>query len=180
VTDLSVELTRMALDDLGLVRHWLAEPGVARWFLAGSSLEDELDDLRRAINGEEPTEVLLASCEGRPVGWCQWYRCSDYPDHAAGVGAGPDDMGIDYAIGEPGYRSRGVGTALVAALVAHIRRLHPGVGVITDPEASNAGSRIVLERNGFLLLDERRVASEPTTNLMAIYRLHPDITERRG
>jgi aminoglycoside 6'-N-acetyltransferase len=151
VTGKGVGLRPMAREDLNLVRRWLAEPGVARWFLAGSSVEDELADLQRAVEGEEPTEVLLASRDGRPVGWCQWYRCSDYPDHAAGVGAHPDDVGIDYAIGEAGQRGRGVGTALVAALVDHIRRLHPGVGVIADPDASNAASRAVLERNGFAL-----------------------------
>jgi aminoglycoside 6'-N-acetyltransferase len=147
---------------------------VARWFLAGSSVEVELADLQRAVEGEEPTEVLLASRDGRPLGWCQWYRCSDYPDHAAGVGAERGDVGIDYAIGEAGERGRGVGTALVAALVDHIRRLHPAAGITADPQASNAGSRAVLERNGFVLVDERQAPSEPTRDIMAIYRLPPD------
>ena len=164
----------MVLDDLDLVRRWLAEPEVARWFLAGSTIEDELGDLERAVNGQEPTEVLLASWGRRPVGWCQWYRCSDYPDHAVGLGARPEDVGIDYAIGEPLDRGRGVGTALVATLVAHIRRLHPGVGVVADPEASNAASRRVLERNAFVLLDERVVVSEPDGKVMAIYRRPPE------
>ncbi|MDE3206337.1 MAG: GNAT family N-acetyltransferase [Acidobacteriota bacterium] len=169
-----IELRRMVLEDLDLVRRWLAEPEVARWFLAGSTLEDELGDLGRAVNGQEPTEVLLASSGGRPVGWCQWYRCSDYPDHAAGVGAGPEDIGIDYAVGEPPDRGRGVGTALVATLIDHIRRLHRGAGVIADPEASNAASRRVLERNCFVLLDERVVLSEPDGKVMAIYRRPPE------
>jgi aminoglycoside 6'-N-acetyltransferase len=174
VTGKGAELRPMVLEDLNLVHRWLAEPGVARWFLAASSIDDELADLQRAVEGEEPTEVLLASRDERPVGWCQWYLCSDYPDHAAGVGAHPDDVGIDYAIGEAGERGRGVGTALVAALVDHIRGLHPGAGIIADPEASNAASRAVLERNGFVLLDERPVPSEATRDLMALYRLPPD------
>ncbi len=174
MTGKGVDLRPMAREDLNLVRRWLAEPGVARWFLAGSSVEVELADLQRAVEGEEPTEVLLASRDGRPVGWCQWYRCSDYPDHAAGVGADRGDVGIDYAIGEVGERGRGVGTALVAALVDHIRRLHPAAGITAYPQASNAGSRAVLERNGFVLVDERQVPSEPTRDIMAIYRLPPD------
>lgn len=90
------------------------------------------------------THALLATEHSTPVGWCQWYRCRDYPDHAAGVGAGPDDVGIDYAVGHPGKR-RGTGTALVAAPVAGIRRRHPGAGIIADPEAANVASRRVLE-----------------------------------
>jgi RimJ/RimL family protein N-acetyltransferase len=170
----TVALRRMCLEDLGLIRVWLQEPGVARWFLAGSSLEQELEDLKRCVSGEEPTEALLAIWRGRPLGWCQWYLCSDYPDHAAGVGAEPDDAGIDYAIGDPANRIKGLGTALIAALVAHIRSVHPGAGVIADPEASNLASRAVLERNGFVLMEERPVPSEPTLDVMAIYRLPPD------
>ncbi len=171
MTALAVELRRLREDDLDLVRRWLADPEVARWFLAESSLEGELEDLRRCTRGEERTEALLALWRGRPVGWCQWYLCRDYPDHAAGVGAEPGDAGIDYAIGEARDRGRGLGKALVAALVAHVRERHPGAGVIADPDAANAASRTVLERNGFLLLDERPVPSERTPSAMAIYRL---------
>jgi RimJ/RimL family protein N-acetyltransferase len=166
-----LDLRPLDLDDLSLVRSWLADPGVAPWFLTASSLEEELDDLRRAVVGEEATEALLVSWRGRPIGWCQWYLCSDYPDHAEGVGAHPGDVGIDYAIGDSRDRSRGLGTALIAALVDHIRSVHPGAGVIADPEATNLASRAVLERNGFVLLDERVVPSESTPNVMAIYRL---------
>lgn len=147
------------------------EPHVARWYLTGSTTEDELDQLRRCVGGEEPTHALIASERGRDIGWCQWYRCSDYPQHAAGVGAQPDDVGIDYAIGEPSSVGRGVGTALIAALVAHVRAQHPRGGIIADPEASNGASRRILEKNGFTLMDERPVASERTNVLMAIYRL---------
>jgi aminoglycoside 6'-N-acetyltransferase len=169
-----LELRPLGLNDLSLIRTWLAEPGVARWFLTGSSLQEELEDLRRAIIGEEPTQVLAVSWGRRPVGWCQWYLCSDYPDHAAGVGAEPEDAGIDYAIADRRDRGRGLGTAMIAALVAHIRRLHPNAGIIADPDSANLASRAVLERNGFVLIDERPVPSEPTQRPMAIYRLPPN------
>ncbi len=38
---------------------------------------------------------------------------------------------------------------LVAALVVEARRHHPGAGVLTAPDAANAASRRVLEKNGF-------------------------------
>lgn len=95
-------LSPMTLDDLELVRGWLAEPHVARWFLAGSSVEDQ-----------------------------------------------------------------------VAALVRLVRSAHPGAGIVADPEAANVASRRVLEKNGFELLAERPVASEPTGAVMAVYRLPP-------
>lgn len=163
----------MAVDDLALVAAWLCAPSIARWYLTGSSAADELDDLRRCIAGVEHAQALVALEDGRPIGWCQWYACADYPDHAAGVGADPADVGIDYAIGDQSRHGAGVGTALVAALVDHVRRHRPGAGVIADPEATNTASRRVLEKNGFVLVAERPVESEPTDAPMAIYRLQP-------
>lgn len=163
----------MQLDDLELVRKWLVEPRVATWYLTGSTVEKELDDLRRCIAGDEPTHPLLVLERGRPIGWCQWYLCSHYPDHEAAVGAEGGDVGIDYAIGDPTRIGQGVGTALIAALVAHIRHEYPAAGVTADPEATNVASRRVLEKNGFGLLREGQVESEHSDAVMAIYRLEP-------
>lgn len=162
--------------DLDLIRVWLGEPHVARWYLSGSTLEGELDDLRRCVAGEEPTHALVVVENGRDVGWCQWYRCADYPQHAVAVGAEADDVGLDYAIGDPARVGRGLGTKLVAALAAHITRRHPRAGLIADPEAANFASRRVLEKNGFELQDVRVVASEQSNAPMAIYRLAPGTT----
>lgn len=176
MTGSAINLRRLEYDDLTLISGWLEDPDVARWFLTGSSLEAELTDLRACIAGDEATEVLLALCDGRPIGWCQWYLCRDYPDHAAGVGADPEDAGIDYAIGDPADRGRHLGTTLIHALVSHIQRRHPRAGIIADPDANNLASRAVLERNGFALVDERPVPSEPTDAIMAIYRRPPEIS----
>jgi len=85
--------------------------------------------------------------------------------------AADDEVGIDYAIGEPGRTGTGVGTQLVAVLVAELRREHPGVGVLVDPDAANLASRRVLENNGFFLVAARPVFTEPRNVPMAIYRL---------
>lgn len=164
----------MEMADLDLVAAWMDEPQVARWFLIASTIEEEIEGLRRCLLGEEPTEVLVIADHDEPIGWCQWYLCREYPEHAEGVGAGPDDIGIDYAIGDPARRGIGLGTALIAELVSYIRRQHRNAGVIADPEASNVASRRVLEKNGFTLLEVRPVASEPTPAPMAIYRLRPE------
>lgn len=159
--------------DLGLVERWLGEPHVARWYVADSTVARELDDLRRCVSGNEPTHVLLVVEAGRPVGWCQWYRCDDYPDHAVAVGAEPGDVGIDYAVGEPDRVGRGVGTALVQALVDRIAADVPGAGMVADPDAANLGSRRVLEKAGFRLVREGPVSSEPPDAVMAVYRRPP-------
>jgi aminoglycoside 6'-N-acetyltransferase len=163
----------MRAADLERIGAWLCEPHVARWYLAGSTVEQEVEELRQCVDGEQPTHALVVAHRGLPIGWCQWYRYRDYADHAAAIGALPDDIGVDYAIGEPAYVGRGFGTALLAALVAAVRKEYPRSGLVADPEAANVASRRVLEKNGFELMREARVATEPTDALMAIYRLAP-------
>jgi aminoglycoside 6'-N-acetyltransferase len=168
----------MSSADFALVRGWLTEPHVARWYLGASSVEDELEELHQCVDHQQPTEALIVEDHGCPIGWCQWYRCDDYPEHAAGVRAEPGDLGIDYAIGDASPIGVGVGTVLIATLVGHARRRYADAGVIADPESANMASRRVLEKNGFHLLDERIVASEPAPAHMAIYRLPGDRSPR--
>jgi aminoglycoside 6'-N-acetyltransferase len=161
----------MRADDLPLVTGWLMAPHVARWFLAGSSVEEERENLRRSVAGEQDTHALVVADHDTPIGWCQWYLCGVDEQWAADIGAGPGDAGIDYALGEPGCIGAGLGTALVGALVQRARAEHPRCAVMADPDARNAASRRVLEKNGFELVAVRSLESEPTDDPMAIYRL---------
>ena len=158
-------------DDLALVAHWMAEPHVARWYLAGSSVEEEVDHLRQSVAGFERVHALLVLEDGAPVGWCQWYGCDVHPEWAADIGAAPRDVGVDYAIGEPDRVGRGLGTALVGTLVRLVRAERPDVAFVSDPDARNLASRRVLEKNGFQLVKIAVLASEPTDDPMAVYRL---------
>ncbi|HJQ43287.1 MAG TPA: GNAT family N-acetyltransferase [Jatrophihabitantaceae bacterium] len=166
----AVALRPLVENDLPLVEAWLRQPHLARWWLTASTVDDEIADIRQYLDGE-PFEVLMVELDGVPIGWCQWYRWWDDPDEAAELGVGPDDVGIDYGIGEPDVIGRGIGTALIAALVAHVRR-HTPAAIVVEPDALNAASRRVLEKNGFELVDVRRLSFEVEEN-NAIYRLAP-------
>ena len=166
-----VELRPMELADLALVERWLGEPHVARWFLAGSSLAAELDDVRQSVAGAQAVHMLIALHDGEPIGWCQWYLCEEDPEWAAEIGAEPGDVGVDYAIGEPARVGVGVGTEVIAALVGAVRAARPGCGIVADPDAQNPASRRVLEKNGFQLVAVKAMNSEPTDDPMAVYRL---------
>jgi aminoglycoside 6'-N-acetyltransferase len=166
-----VRLRPLEEDEFPLVARWLSIPHVARWFLAGSSVERELDDLREGAAGSPPVHVLTVLEGDEPIGWCQWYLCAVDPGWAADMGAEPGDVGIDYAIGDPARVGRGIGTELVAALVDAARAEHPGCTVTAAPDARNVASRRVLEKNGFGLRDVTTLPSERTDDPVAIYRL---------
>ncbi|MGO8864238.1 MAG: GNAT family N-acetyltransferase [Acidimicrobiales bacterium] len=163
-------LREMQTEDLGLVTRWLQAPHVAKWYVT-SSTADEIEDIRRSVTGEQPTHILVVEDDGRPIGWCQWYLLSDYPDYASDVDARAGEIGIDYAIGDPTCIGRGFGTKLIDRLFQLIREIHPGAGFVADPFATNQASRRVLEKNGFRLFDQRPVPSDGADAQMAVYRL---------
>lgn len=163
----------MTGEDLPGIGAWLRLPHVARWWTPDTTAEAELALYRTRIgpDGLRDTIMLTVLHDGRPIGWCQWYRWADYPDEQAAMGARDDEAGIDYAIGDPAWIGGGTGTELIAVLVTEIRRQLPGTGVLTGPDAANIASRRVLEKNGFELVEIRPVATEPGDAPIAIYRL---------
>src|ERR1700719_2078246 len=101
-----LSLRAMRAADLERISAWLSEPHVARWYLAGTTVEQEVEELRQCVAGEQPTHTLVVTHRGLPIGWCQWYRYREYPDHADAIGALPQDIGLDYAIGDPAHVGR--------------------------------------------------------------------------
>ena len=163
-------LRSMTAQDLELVARWLVTPHVTKWYVTGG-VDAEIDDIRPSVAGEQPPHMLIVEEERRPIGWCQWYLLSGYPDYEADVDGQPGDVGIDYAIGDPACIGRGLGTDLIGLLRGLIREIHPGAGIVADPDAANTASRRILEKNGFGIVDERIVPSDQTDAPMAIYRL---------
>ncbi len=165
-------LRPMTEEDLPTVDAWLRQPHVSRWWTPDTTPEAQISLYRRRVTGQEQrTHMLVVIDDEIEVGWCQWYRWADYPADALAMEAADGEAGIDYAIGAPTRIGRGVGTQLIAVLVAELRRQHPGAGVLVDPDATNLASRRVLEKNGFLLVAVRPVATDPTDAPKALYRL---------
>ncbi|MEO8889123.1 MAG: GNAT family N-acetyltransferase [Jatrophihabitantaceae bacterium] len=163
---MNLTLCPMADADLPVVAAWLLAPHVARWWTEDPA--QEIAGYARCIRGEEPTQARMVHLDGWAVGWCQWYRWADYP--AGEYGAGPQDVGLDYAIGEAPLVGRGVGTAMIAALVAEVGRERPHAPLLVSVDAENTASRRVLEKNGFALVELREIPSEPEDR-SALYRL---------
>jgi aminoglycoside 6'-N-acetyltransferase len=159
--------------DLPAVEAWLRLPHVARWWTPDTTAEAVIAFYRGRLSqdGEPTMHLLTISLDSTPVGWCQWYRWADWPAEAEAIGTREGEIGIDYAIGDRARIGRGLGTALIAALVGEVRRHHPGAGIVAAPNAANTPSRRVLEKNGFHLVAVRPLATQASDAPMAIYRL---------
>ena len=150
-------------DDLPLLARWLADPVVARWWNHDSSLDGVERDFGPSVRGEEPGEDLVVSLDGRPLGLVQRSVIGDYPEDLAefaGLVDVPEGaVELDYLIGEPALRGRGLGSRMIAALVRETWTCRPATpAILVAVVAANAASWRALEKAGL-----RRIAEGPMT-----------------
>lgn len=138
---------------LPLVRSWLGEPHVARWFTEGP--DEALEHIRAHID-DPAIDCFLVQHNGRPIGYIQAYDPFAWPDHPyrdQPVGT----VGIDQFIGERDLIGRGHGPRFIDQLVRN--RFALGVPrVVTDPDPTNASAILAYSKAGFVPIEERVTA----------------------
>lgn len=150
---------RLTDADLPLLHRWLNEPGVVTWWEGDDvSWDGVVRDY--GAGGDARIEHWLASEGDRPVGWIQCYPAAAYVDDPVdgvearawlAAGADRDAASIDYLLGDPTDRGRGLGAAMVAAFVDEVVfGRHPSwTQVVVSPQLANTASWRTLERAGF-------------------------------
>jgi RimJ/RimL family protein N-acetyltransferase len=147
----SISFRALDRSDFPLLQRWLSAPHVDAWW------HEPLDPRRLEqkygprIDGIEKTHVFIVEHKDRPIGWIQWYRWSDYPDHARQVMAECDAAGIDLAIGEASSIGIGLGPIAIRDFILSVVSIEPGIAaVVTDPEERNGRSCRAFEKAGFI------------------------------
>ena len=148
-------------EDFGRLRTWLSDPVVARWWNHDVSPEAVERDFGPTVDGDDRTEMFVASLDARPVGFIQRYPIAAYAEYVEELGrvcdVPPGALSIDYLIGEPDARGHGVGSAMIRAFVAESWTAHPTArDVVVPVAAGNRASWRALEKAGF-----RRIAEGP-------------------
>lgn len=176
---MDLKLRPLRRPDFRLLRTWLAEPHVSRWW---DPRHDEAFIEAKygpRVDGNEPTEVFVVELDERPVGLFQWCPADQYAWWPSELGLADDAVAIDALIGEPAAVGRGVGSALLEHVLARIPERFPGTRrVLGSPEVTNAASCRVLEKAGFELVHEGELPRDgrPRTR---IYTLELPVPDRR-
>jgi aminoglycoside 6'-N-acetyltransferase len=150
-----VDLALRQLDraDLPQLSRWLEAPHVKRWWRERSDAETVEAAYGPAIDGADPTELLIAELDGRPIGMLQRYRLADNPDYERAlepVGAPHPAAGLDYLIGEPDLTGRGLGPVMIAEGSAGAWETYPEIAaIVVAVQVANRRSWRALEKAGY-------------------------------
>lgn len=145
--------------DFALLGQWLAQPHVRRWWYHDVDAASIERDFGPTARGEVAAEDLLVSADDVPVGLVQRIRWADWPEYVAQVrpilAVSAEAMSLDYFIGDPNRVGRGLGTAMVRAIIAATWVDHPRADSIVIPvAAANRASWRALEKAGMVRVAE--------------------------
>ena len=139
--------------------QWLADPLVAKWWNHDTSPAAVEREYGPSVDGREPSTVLRAELDGRPFGLIQHYPIAAYPDYLVelqGLCEVPEGaISIDYLIGVPELRGRGLATVMIAACLKRVWAETSTVKAVVVPvHTENRASWRALERAGFRRVSE--------------------------
>ena len=110
----------MNAEDLALVEGWLHEPHVGPWWVPS-----ELDDITRAVRGDEPVDPWLLVLDGDDVGYFQVYDVgydAEYRAACASIGVEAGTAGMDYLLGDPALKTFAVNRGTLSETYIYHRK----------------------------------------------------------
>ncbi len=139
-------LRRFADPDITRLATWLDAAHVSPWF------EDKaawLDEVRRRNSTFSFIQHFIAEVAGRPVGFCQFYCCSDAGEAEYAAFPADSTYSLDYLIGSPTDLRHGYGRAMLGALIEQIKAQPTARLIAVCPDAENLASAGLLHSLGF-------------------------------
>jgi aminoglycoside 6'-N-acetyltransferase len=142
--------------DLPALAAWLGDAEVQRWWPVLRESDELESEYGPAIDGVSATQVFVIEVDRSSAGIIQRYRTSDYPSWDAALReavpslAAISTAGIDYLIGRPDFRNRGIGTTAIGAFTTTLFEDMPDVAsVVVSVQQENRSSWRALERAGY-------------------------------
>lgn len=151
--------------DLPLLHEWLTRPHVGEWWEATPSFEHVLETYGADLDSTVIRQ-MFACVDGAPVGYVQVYRVLGADPDWWTEETDPGARGIDQFLANEAELGRGLGTAMVRALLTLIFEDPAVTKVQTDPAPHNARAIRAYEKAGF-----RRVREVATPDGPALLML---------
>ncbi|MBT0770783.1 acetyltransferase [Kineosporia sp. J2-2] len=145
---------RVTEADFPMIREWLSEPLVTRWWNHETTPEAVARDFGPSARGEEPNQDWLALLDAEPFGLIQRSVFADYPEYrdplARITEVPPGAMSLDYFVAAHERRGQGLGVRMIQLMTTKTWADHPGATCVIVPVAAgNRRSWRALEKAGF-------------------------------
>jgi len=148
-----VTLRLMTEADLGMLHEWLNRPHIVEWW-GGEEARPNLEEVRQhyrpsalAAEGVTPYIAMIGT---EPIGYAQSYIAMGSGDGWWEEETDPGVRGIDQSLANAANLNKGLGTALVRALVSHLFSDPAVTKVQTDPSPDNPRAIRCYEKAGFV------------------------------
>ncbi|MBP6747922.1 GNAT family N-acetyltransferase [bacterium] len=157
-------------EDIEPLLCWLEAPHVKAWWGTETPQTNRLKYQSRLLS-DALTRVFIIQVDHKPAGMIQCYRHSDYPDCDKEIGI-DNAIGIDYLIAAPELTGKGIGTQAIKMMTRMALILFPQMNtVVASPHKENIASCRALEKAGFTLVREAKLASAyPSQGTSCIYQ----------
>lgn len=146
-----LEIRMFEDEDISIMEHWLNKDYIKKWYNAP---EDWLNEIRQRFDTYSFVKHFIVCFNKNPIGFCQYYTCSDAGEDWYGDIPLEGTYSIDYLIGEENYLSKGYGKAIIALLIKKLFSLEDCKRIVVQPEADNLPSTNSLLANEFVF-DEK-------------------------
>ncbi len=147
----AIAFTPVTAADLPLLAQWLSRPHWREWW---GDPEVELGSIRAMVEGRDGTRPYLFHLDGEPAGYIQMWFVGPHqtPEWAAEspwlMALPADAVGVDLSLADPERLSRGLGSAVLRAFVARLRR-EGHATIVIDPDPANARAVAAYRKAGF-------------------------------
>lgn len=141
-----IRLRELTDSDLLLFKEWLYLPHVAAWY---HDPLDWIEEVEKRNSEFHWIQHFIVEHEGKPIGFCQYYEYSNSGETWHGSTEISGTYSIDYMIGEAAYLGKGLGKAIIKALIDKIKKEEHAKLIIVQPEPQNSASCKTLLSCGF-------------------------------
>ncbi|MBT9779442.1 GNAT family N-acetyltransferase [Clostridium sp. MCC353] len=151
-----LELRLLNDDDIPLAEMWLNKEHVKKWYEIPHldvSINDWIYELKERGGEFNWLTHLIVLHHGRPIGYCQYYKCEDSGEEDFGSLPIAGSYGIDYLIGEEACLGKGLGKEMITLLTNKIFSFPDAQRITADIDKENKASEGALLSCGFTLFD---------------------------
>jgi RimJ/RimL family protein N-acetyltransferase len=149
-----LEIRMLHDDDVPLLKTWLSKEHVLKWY---ENPDDWLAEIYGRFDMFSFIKHFIALQDGKPIGFCQYYSCSDANEDWYGDIPLAGSYSIDYMIGEENYLGKGFGKSIIDLLVKKVFSLNEAQRIIVLPEIENTASCKSLLANGFTFDEKNKL-----------------------